>query len=214
MKMPWAMVRKDRASTIATLCLACLGLPLSPGLAHIDPGAETETIPFERYATVAEIESLRTQLGQAIPQLLLSGFHTDWRTPEAWGQRQAMVTAWSQVDAEVAAFLGDWTAIEESLAIFPTATPGTVCIIDTYLGGSEFQRGMIIDGALYTDSGTVLILAGEFLGSIFVAADEASLYEYSHPGPLRDPATSGFYTHRAPEVVAAFEAHGCQVPAP
>jgi hypothetical protein len=205
MQMRWA---------IAPLVLVSLGMGTTPSWAQPDGGAEVETEPFERYPTVAEIADLHGELRQSIPQLLTSGFHTDWRTPEQRQQRAALVAAWTEVDSEVAPFIGEWVAIEESLGIFPTATPGVVCIVDTYLGGSEFERGMMVAGALYTDSGSVLVPEGEFLGNFFVTEGEAYSYPYSHPSPLQDPADIAIYASRYPDVVAAFEANGCLVPTP
>jgi hypothetical protein len=205
MKMLWV---------VAPLVLASLGVGMAPSWAQPDAGAEPEILPFERYPTVAEITDLHRELSQSIPQLLTSGFHTDWRTPEQRQQRAALVAAWTEVDSEVAPFLGKWVAIEEDLDIFPTATPGVVCIVDTYLGGSEFEQGMIVAGALYTDGGSVLVLEGEFLGNFFVTEGEAYSYPYSHPSPLQDPADIDIYASRYPDVVEAFEAHGCLVPMP
>jgi hypothetical protein len=204
----------NRSWAIIPLVLASLGVGMAPSWAQPDAGAEPEILPFERYPTVAEITDLHRELSQSIPQLLTSGFHTDWRTPEQRQQRAALVAAWTEVDSEVAPFLGKWVAIEEDLAIFPTATPGVVCIVDTYLGGSEFERGMIVAGALYTDGGSVLVLEGEFLGNFFVTEGEAYSYPYSHPSPLQDPADIDIYASRYPDVVEAFEAHGCLVPMP
>ncbi|NJN21844.1 MAG: hypothetical protein HC812_12505 [Leptolyngbya sp. RL_3_1] len=197
---------------IAPLFLVSLGVGMVPIWAQPDAGAKPEVLPFERYPTVAEIADLQAELSQSIPQLLTSGFHTDWRTPEQRQQRTAMVAAWTEVDREVAPFLGEWVAIEESLAIFPTATPGVVCIVDTYLGGSEFERGMIVAGALYTDGGSALVTEGAFLGNFFVTEGEAYSYPYSHPSPLQSPADIDIYASRYPDVVAEFEANGCLVP--
>jgi hypothetical protein len=207
MNMRWA---------IAPLVFVNLGLGITPSWAQSDAGAEVEAEPFERYPTVTEIADLQAELRQSIPQLLTSGFHTDWRSPEQRQQRDALVTDWMEVDSEVAPFLGQWTAIAEYLAIFPTATPGVVCIVDTYLGGSEFNRGMIVAGALYTDGGSVLVLEGEFLGNFFVTEGEAYSYPYSHPSPLQDPTDMDIYaspyTIYYPDVVAEFEANGCLLP--
>jgi hypothetical protein len=178
------------------------------------PGLSQKSCPLSATPPWRKLPTCTRELRQSIPQLLTSGFHTDWRTPEQRQQRAALVAAWTEVDSEVAPFLGKWVAIEEDLDIFPTATPGVVCIVDTYLGGSEFERGMIVAGALYTDGGSVLVLEGEFLGNFFVTEGEAYSYPYSHPSPLQDPADIDIYASRYPDVVEAFEAHGCLVPMP
>ncbi len=170
---------------------------------------DTAPATLTRYPTEAEIADLTEELEQKIPQLLESGFHTDRRLPEERQQWAEFVAAWMVVDSASAPFLGEWGAIEESLAIFPTPNPGQVCIIESYLEGSDFYLGRVIDGKIYTGIHQVLVLEGDFLGSLFVSEDEAHLYEYSHPWTLEHPTASQWLTEYYPEVITQFQAAGC-----
>lgn len=181
-------------------------------LMSIPAGAQSE-----RYPTHTEIEALAQQMQQNIPKLLETGFYTDRRTSEELQQREALVDAWTEIDAAIAPFLGEWFAIEESLAIFPAATPGEVCIIDNYLGGSEFYLGKVVDGSVYTDTNLVFFVEGDFLGSVFVSQNEVDFYEYAHPRALIDPETSPLhidsvasaFAENYPDVVEQFQTTGC-----
>lgn len=167
----------------------------------------------ERYPTNEEINILIQQMRMDIPQLLETGVYRDHRPPEERQRREAFVDAWANVDALIAPFLGEWFAIEESLAIFPTENVGEVCIVNIYLGESRLHFGRVTDGRIYTDRNTVFALDSGFLGSIFVYDGEAGLYEYANPLPLIDPTTSPFFK-QYPGVVRAFQEAGCLAKVP
>ncbi|NER82928.1 MAG: hypothetical protein F6K42_25905, partial [Leptolyngbya sp. SIO1D8] len=163
------------------------------------------------------IETLTQQMRQQIPQLLETGYYLDRRTVEEREQRNIFAAAWAEVDAAIAPFLGEWLALEESLAIFPTSTRGKACIIDNYLEGSKFYLGHVVNGKVYTDRYTVLTVDGDFLGSTSVYNNEANLYAYAHPHPLINPEVAAFhidsvpstFAENYPDVMQPFQAAGC-----
>ncbi|WP_008312410.1 hypothetical protein [Leptolyngbya sp. PCC 6406] len=212
-------------ATVAVVAILGVGAvqPTLPALtAQQTEQMGTAPAALARYPTEAEIADLRQELEQKIPQLLESGFYTDLRPPEEQQQRAEFVAAWMAVDSAmaqgrsetIAPFLGEWGAIAESLAIFPTGNPGQVCIIESYLGGSDFYLGQVINGQIYTDIHQVLVLEGDFLASFFVYEDEANLYAYSHPWTLVHPTASSRLTEQYPEVITQFQAAGCLTQGP
>jgi len=61
---------------------------------------------------------------------------------------KAFVRAWLPVNPDVAPFLGQWTALEETQNIYPSTLKGKVCIIETFIPtendmGISFARGTI-----------------------------------------------------------------------
>ncbi|WP_204139526.1 hypothetical protein [Halomicronema sp. CCY15110] len=168
----------------------------------------------ERHPTDAEIVELLHEMQQAIPQLMETGIYSDRRSPEERQQRDTFAEAWSEVDATISPFLGDWVAIEENVAIFPTLTPGEVCIIDSYLDISDFYLGRVIDGNLSTDINLTFVLNSDFLVSTFVYDDQPGHYEYANPRPVQDPATSSYYSEYHPNIVEQFQQAGCWVEIP
>lgn len=164
---------------------------------------------LERYATDTEIKTLVAAMRERIPKLQATGYYLDRRTLEEQQERAAFTAAWLEVDPEVAHFLGDWTAIEEGLMIYPSAQRGEVCIIDTYLDDADFYQGEVINGRIYADNNLVLVLDSGFLASIFVGNDQPNLYEYGHPRPLKDPATANYFAEYYPEIPPQFAQAGC-----
>ena len=112
------------------LVLACLTLP-----------AEAQS---ERYPTETELQQLAQELRQKIPELENSGFYNDRRSFEEWQEISVYVDAWAEVDPEIAPFLGEWGAIEESLYIYPSTTTGEVCILDIYLDLGNFYTRPVV----------------------------------------------------------------------
>ncbi|MEM0979277.1 MAG: hypothetical protein AAGH78_03285 [Cyanobacteria bacterium P01_H01_bin.58] len=177
--------------------LASLGL-IAPARAEL-----------ERYATDAEIQELVTAMRQRLPQIQATGYYLDRRTLEEQSERAAFAAAWMEVDPEIASFLGDWTALEEALMIYPAAERGKVCIVDIYLDEADFYQGEVIDGKIYAANNLVLVLDSGFLGSVFVNGNQPGLYEYSHPRPLKDPATADYFAEYYPAIPSQFAPAGC-----
>ncbi|MBW4460344.1 MAG: hypothetical protein KME47_08910 [Nodosilinea sp. WJT8-NPBG4] len=166
----------------------------------------------ERYPTATELQQLAQELRRKIPDLQASGFYSDRRTFEEWQERSAYAEAWADFDPAIAPFLGEWTAIEESLYIYPATARGGVCVLDVYLDESKFYTGQVRDGKLYTDQNQVFFLDDNFLGNASVSENQPSLYEYAYPLPLPNPSEElGQYYS---ETVTAFEASGCLVGLP
>jgi len=163
----------------------------------------------ERYPTEVEFEGLVEQFRLELPRLLETGFYTDRRSLTAQQERTDWVAAWAAVDAAIAPFLGQWYAIEEDIAIFPTPNRGEVCVVDTYLDDSDFYRGTIIDGRLYANNQLVFMPEGQYLLSTFVYDGEAGYYPYANPVIPENPASLEYFAQQHPEVVAAFQAAGC-----
>jgi hypothetical protein len=187
-----------RRVSICGLVVASLALPA--------------TAQSERYPTDIELQHLVQELRQSIADLQASGIYDDRRTPAEQQAISAFADAWAEVDPAIAPFLGEWTAIEESLYIYPAATRGEVCILDIYLDDGDFYTGQVRNSRVYTDQNLVFLLDSGYLGSTFVYDDQPGIYEYAHPRPLPDPseALRQYY----PEAVAAFEEAGCLVGIP
>jgi hypothetical protein len=88
-----------------------------------------------------------------------------------------------------ATFLGDWSAIEESMLIYPSRTKGQVCIIETFIlgmndSGFAFTLGKVVRGQVQIDNRKILIRQDAFLGAAGVYNGKAGLYEYANPRPL------------------------------
>lgn len=191
-------MRQIRLGSVWALVLACLALPA--------------VAQSERYPTEAELQQLVQELRQKIPELQASGFYSDRRTFEEWQEISVYVEAWAGADPVIAPFLGEWSAIEESLYIYPSTTRGEVCILDIYLDEGDFYLGQVRDGKVYTDQNLVFFLDNNFLGNASVYDNQPSLYEYANPRPLPNPSEElGQYY---PEAVAAFAASGCLVGLP
>ncbi|MBD2462453.1 hypothetical protein H6G89_15505 [Oscillatoria sp. FACHB-1407] len=184
------------------LTLAILLLPL-PGLAQ-----------SQRHATEIEIERMVLEMRQGIPKLMQSGYYSDRRSPEEYQQQAAFVETWSEIDGAIAPFLGDWSAMEENLLIYPLPAPGEVCIIDSRLDESDFYQGRVVNGNLYTDTNLIFVLDSGFLVNISVYDDQAYHYEYANPRPVENPTTSTYYREYHPQIVVQFQQAGCLVKVP
>jgi len=166
----------------------------------------------ERFPTDAEQQQLMQQMRQKLPELEASGIYTDRRTlAEQWVAAE-FSNIWAEGDPAIAPYLGEWVAIEESLYIYPSMTPGEVCILDIYLDQGDFYTGQVHDGNIYTDANLVLLLDSGYLGSTFVYDNQPGIYEYANPRPLSTPleALSEWY----PDAIAAFQAANCAVGLP
>lgn len=161
----------------------------------------------QRYPTDAELQRLRQELRQKIPQLNTTGIYHDRRSPNERRTRNAFVEAWAKVDPAIAPFLGEWSAIEESLYIYPSKTRGTVCILDISLDIGDFYTGQIRNGKVYTASNLVFFLDSGFLSNAFVSENKPGTYEYANPRPL--PGSLQKLQQYYPDMIAAFEKADC-----
>ncbi|MBW4522381.1 MAG: hypothetical protein KME16_22230 [Scytolyngbya sp. HA4215-MV1] len=163
----------------------------------------------ERHPTDAEITGLLREMRREMPNLMKSGVYRDRRNSEERRQREAFVKAWSQLDRAIAPFLGNWTAIEENVEIYPASKRGEVCIIDSYLDETDFYLGRVVNGKLRTDTNLTFVLDSRFLVSTFVVENRAGHYEYANPRPVDNPLTSTYYVKNHPKVVEQFQQAGC-----
>ncbi len=191
-------MRKD-ALVCSTLTLVMVGFP---GWAQ-----------SERYATDTELEAVIERHEAELPQLTETGFYQDWRTQAERYQQSLWVAAWANVDAEIAPFLGHWVAIEEDIAVFPSANRGQVCVIDTNLDQSDFYLATVQNGKLYTDHNVVLVPTADFLLTVTVY-DEPYFYPYNSPIVSTNPANYEFFADYHPNVVQQFEEAGCRTGLP
>ncbi|NEQ47645.1 MAG: hypothetical protein F6K00_30525 [Leptolyngbya sp. SIOISBB] len=191
-------MRQD-ALVFSTLTLLMVGLP--------------SWAQSERYATDTELEAVIEQHEAELPQLTEIGFYQDWRTQAERYQQSLWAAAWADVDAEIAPFLGHWVAIEEDIAVFPSANRGQVCVVDTHLDQSDFYLATVQDGKLYTDHNVVLVPTADFLLTVTVY-DEPYFYPYNSPIVSTNPANYEFFADYHPDVVQQFEAAGCRTGLP
>lgn len=185
-----------RCATIATLLISIA----SP------------TWASDRYPIDQELNQLSRQFKQKLPKLQKDRTYHDRRNATERQQIKAFVEAWLQVDPEVAPFLGMWTAIEESKSIYPSSTKGRVCIVDTFLAdrgmGVSFSTATVVNNRLRSNDKTVSIKEGNFLATAFVYQGKARIYEYAHPRPLNNPATTD-YLRNERKVIEQFKQAGC-----
>jgi hypothetical protein len=171
----------------------------------------------ERYPTEQELRTLTQQLKRNIPKLKKSSMYRDRRTPVERQQVKSLVDAWAKADPAIAPFLGTWTAIEESMSIYPSTTQGQICIIEIFLAdqgsGVSFSTAIVAGNRLRANDQTVKIKEGEFLGSAFVVQGKPGIYEYAHPRPLDNPGTMDFLREK-PEILEQFEQADCSISSP
>lgn len=177
------------------MSLASVGLLILTGL----PVALAQA---DRYPTEAEIQQLLQELRENIPELEATGIYTDRRTSAEQEARDAYSDAWAEVDTAIAPYLGEWTAVEESLYLYPTVNEGEVCILDIHLDLGDFYMGEVRDGKVYTTINHVLVLDSDFLGSTAVYEGQPSIYPYANPRPL--PESFEQLEQYYPEMMTAF----------
>ena len=161
----------------------------------------------ERYPTEAELQQLLQDFRESIPTLEATGIYTDRRTPAEREARDAYADAWAEVDGAIAPYLGEWTAIEESLYLYPAADEGEVCILDIHLDLGDFYRGEVRNGKVYTTINHVLFLDSNYLNSASVYDAQPDSYAYANPRPL--PESLEQLEQYYPEMVAAFREAEC-----
>lgn len=166
----------------------------------------------ERYPTEQELSKLSRQFKQKLHSLKKSRMYQDRRTPTERQQVKSFVDVWSKLDSQTAPFLGMWTAIEESMSIYPSKTKGQVCIIETFLAdqrlGVSFTTATVTNNGLRAGDKKVLIKEGNFLADTFVYEGKPGIYEYAHPRPLSNPAATD-YLRNERKVVEQFNQAGC-----
>ncbi|MFB8796123.1 MAG: hypothetical protein U7126_18325 [Microcoleus sp.] len=175
----------------------------------------------KRYPTENELQQLMKQFLSfvASPSPGNRDFYIrDRRNENETHKLQAFVRAWLPVNPDVAPFLGQWTALEETQNIYPSTIKGKVCIIETFIPtandiGISFAQGTISGKQVRTSERTILVQQGNYLGVTFIntSNNQAGIYEYAWPKPLVDPAKLMSYISQADRnrLLQQFKEAGC-----
>ena len=175
----------------------------------------------KRYPTENELQQLMKQFLSfvASPSPGNRDFYIRDRRNENETQKlKAFVRAWLPVNPDVAPFLGQWTALEETQNIYPSTIKGKVCIIETFIPtandiGISFAQGTISGKQVRTSERTILVQQGNYLGVTFIntSNNQAGIYEYAWPKPLVDPAKLMSYISQADRnrLLQQFKEAGC-----
>ncbi|MCF4966856.1 hypothetical protein [Nostoc sp. CMAA1605] len=181
-------------------CLAIIVVTIcSPVLANSD-----------RYPTSTEVESTRGELRNQI--------HTaspDVRTLKEKRARQLLVSHWLKYDQETAQFLGNWSAFESSMAVYPAKTRNRVCLVYIGLGQVDFELGRVVDGKLRNARKNLLLLEGNYMGVGSISEGRVSMYLIYHsPRALASinkvvsEATESSNAQKA-KLIRDFKKYGC-----
>jgi hypothetical protein len=200
-----------KLTTIAIVLSAIAAAPLALALSG-------------RYPTDAEMQQLIERIRGNFSFLRNDpvGVYWDRRDPEEIQEREEFVAAWAEVEPEIAPFLGRWAAVEEEKSIYPSDTPGQVCVIETQYVDTTFSTGTIREGRIYTSDNYILVLEEEFLGSAFIYENEPRMSPYSRPvlpeapQPRTTPSQPGMeeYDRQYDDAVRQFQEHGCTAELP
>lgn len=198
-------MRCIQAAIVGVVLLSTLSLP---------------TVASERYPTQQELQKLAQEFKERLPKLQNdpTGIYHDRRTATQRQQTATFSKAWAKVDPGAAPFLGKWVAIEETISIYPSRTPGKVCVIETFIpddkaSGMSFSLGEVSGETIRTTDRLVLLRQGNFLASTFVYEQKPGLYEYGNPRPLDDPEKVSYF-QRDPKIIQQFKQAGCIVALP
>jgi hypothetical protein len=175
----------------------------------------------KRYPTENELQQLMNRFRNfvASPSPGNRDFYIRDRRNESETQKlKAFVRAWLPVNPDVAPFLGQWTALEETKNIYPSSLKGKVCIIQNYIPppngrGISFAQGTVSGKFIKTTNFTFLIQQGNYLGAAFIDTrnNQPGIYEYAWPKPLVAPAKLMSYLPPADRnrLLQQFKEAGC-----
>lgn len=175
----------------------------------------------KRYPTQNELQQLMNRFRNfvASPSPGNRDFYIrDRRNDNETQKLQAFVRAWLPVNPDVAPFLGQWTALEETQNIYPSNLKGKVCIIEIFIPtendrGISFAQGTISGKSIKTTNFATLIPLDNYLGVAFVNTtnNQPGIYEYAWPKPLVEPAKLMSYLPPADRnrLLQQFKEAGC-----
>lgn len=175
----------------------------------------------KRYPTENELQQLMNRFSNFVtsPSPGNRDFYIRDRRNETETQKlKAFVRAWLPVNPDVAPFLGQWTALEETQNIYPSTLKGKVCIIETFIPtendmGISFAQGTISGNSIKTTNFASLIQQGNYLGVAFINTrnEQPGIYEYAWPKPLVEPAKLMSYLPPADRnrLLQQFKEAGC-----
>ncbi|MEG4087942.1 hypothetical protein [Microcoleus sp. Pol12B4] len=175
----------------------------------------------QRYPTENELQQLMKGFRNfvASPPEGSRGFYL--RDPRNAAQSQdlkAFVRAWLPVNPDIAPFIGQWTALEETTSIYPSSIRGRACIVETFIPpkpdiGISFAVGTVSGKSIKTSNLTVLLQQGNYLGVAFIntSNDRPGIYEYAWPKPLTNPAelVRGVPPAKRNQLLQQFKEAGC-----
>jgi len=145
-------------------------------------GAIAQNLRSDRHLSEQEIQSLinSVQLSRVVNRVTDRVGLDDKRSQLEINSINQFVRAWQKADPSIAPFLGNWSAYEESLELYPSIVRGQVCVVREYFAGSrEGTKRLLNVGKV---SGDKLITDGELGKKVFV----------KRKGILRKPSTSEF----------------------
>ncbi|NER39503.1 MAG: hypothetical protein F6J93_37125 [Oscillatoria sp. SIO1A7] len=203
----------------AITSLAVLAAGALPSLAQNWLEGSSERLPTE-----AEIEILRQEVRRKIEERSRSG-HPAW-DPRTDSQRQDtedFVRAWSQVDPEIAPFLGMWLHVEEVLTIYPSNVKGRVCLLYTTLDSRPgFAISSVVNDKVINENDTVIFEEGGTLQTALIRHGKPA-YSYDFrpwrplvpidellPAPYYGPSAEA----EAYQIIREFKAAGCTASTP
>lgn len=179
----------------------------------------------KRYPTENELQQLMNRFRNfvASPSIRSRAGYRDFyiqdrRNENETQKLKAFVRAWLPVNPDVAPFIGQWTALEETQNIYPSTIKGKVCIIETFIPtandiGISFAQGTISGKQVRTSERTILVQQGNYLGVTFIntSNNQAGIYEYAWPKPLVDPSKLISYIPQADRnrLLQQFKEAGC-----
>lgn len=175
--------------------------------------ATTVLAQSQRYPTTQEMQGVLRQFKRDLPNIQQSRSYQDRRSQTQKQQIGSFAKAWSAVNPTVSPFLGEWTAIEETTAIYPSRTKGRVCIISSSVEGYEFTVGTIQNRHILTNKNTILARENNFLVSAFIYQGKPLHYQYANPKPLRHPSQT-IQSSQKQQIVKKFNQANCTVDAP
>jgi hypothetical protein len=125
-----------------------------------------------RYPSEQEVESIQATFKKRLPSLLETRtYGVERRSKKEQEKREDFVRAWSQVNPLSAKFFGEWTAIEERVAIYPSTIKNHVCIVS--LDNHTFRDGILKGSIVYSDGKSIWFIDGGLL-AIANVIDSAS----------------------------------------
>jgi hypothetical protein len=152
----------------------------------------------KRYPTENELQQLMNGFRNFVtspPEGFRRFYLRDPRNAAPSRDLKAFVKAWLPVNPDIAPFIGQWTALEETMNIYPSTIKGQVCIIETFIPpndgiGISFAKGTISGKHIRTSDTNVRLQQGNYLGVAFIntSNNQPGLYEYAWPKPLTNLA--------------------------
>lgn len=186
----------SRASSIALAILLSFGT------------TTTVLAQSERYPTNQELQGILQRFKQERSNIQQSRSYQDRRSQVQKQQLESFTRAWIKIDPPVVRFLGEWAAIEETTAIYPSRAKGRVCIISSSSEGYQFTIGSVQNGYVLTNKNTILAREDNFLVSAFIYKGKPFHYQYANPKPLHHPLQS-INSNQKQQIVGKFNQAGC-----